>query len=60
MEGDNSSYGLENAAEALRKVEGVLIVEANHLSNTIYVEYDPNKISLDAIRKVAKSSDNSN
>ena len=55
--GKSGSLGLEDAAAAIRKADGVALVEANHLSNTIYVEYDPRRITLEAIRKIAQPAD---
>ena len=45
---------IEEAREAISKLDGVLKVEANHVTRMFYVEYDPEKISFENIRKEVK------
>lgn len=46
---------MEEAREAISKRDGVLKVEINHVTHMFYVEYDPEKISFEKIRKEVKS-----
>ena len=46
---------MEEAREAMIKLNGVLKVDTNHVTHMFYVEYDPEKISFERIRKEAKS-----
>lgn len=46
---------IEEAREAISKMDGVLKVETNHVTHMFYVEYDPEKISFERIRKEVKS-----
>ena len=46
---------MEEARDAISKIDGVLKVEANHVTRMFYVEYDPEKISFEKIRKEVKS-----
>ena len=46
---------MEEARDAITKLDGVLKVESNHVTHMFYVEYDPEKVSFERIRKVAKS-----
>lgn len=42
---------LEDAKEAVSKLAGVHDVEADHISDSLYVEFDPERISFNEIRK---------
>ena len=46
---------MEEARDAITKLDGVLRVEINHVTRMFYVEYDPEKISFENIRKEVKS-----
>ena len=46
---------MEEARDAISKMDGVLKVEANHVTHMFYVEYDPGRISFERIRKEVKS-----
>ena len=46
---------MEEAGAAITKLNGVLKVEANHVTHMFYVEYDSEKISFERIRKEVKS-----
>ena len=46
---------MEEARDAITKRDGVLKVEINHVTHMFYVEYDPEKISFENIRKEVKS-----
>ena len=46
---------MEEAGNAITKLNGVLKVETNHVTHLFYVEYDPEKISFERIRKEVKS-----
>jgi hypothetical protein len=37
--------------QILEKTDGVFKVDVNHLTNTVSIEYDPKKISLDEIKQ---------
>ena len=43
--------GLEEAKEMVSQIKGVLDVESNHLTHLLSIEYDPQKVTLDQIRK---------
>jgi hypothetical protein len=42
---------LEEAKKLALRIKGVLGVETNHTWDTLVVEYDPEKVTLDQIRK---------
>lgn len=42
---------LERAKKAVSKIKGVLSIEANHVTHMLEIEYDPEQVSLDEIRK---------
>jgi hypothetical protein len=42
---------LEEAKRQVLSIEGVLGVEANHVSETLAIEYDPEKVTMNQIRK---------
>ena len=46
---------MEEAREAMIKLNGVLKVDTNHVTHMFYVEYDPERISFERIRKEVKS-----
>ena len=46
---------MEEARAAIAKLDGVLKVETNHVTHMFYVEYDPEKVSFERIRKKVKS-----
>ena len=46
---------MEEAGSAITKLKGVSKVETNHVTHMFYVEYDPEKISFEKIRKEVKS-----
>ena len=46
---------MEEAKDSISKLNGVLKVEANHVTHMFYVEYDPEKVSFERIRKEVKS-----
>ena len=46
---------MEEARGAIAKLDGVLKVETNHVTHMFYIEYDPEKISFERIRKEVKS-----
>lgn len=46
---------MEEAGAAITSLKGVLKVETNHVTHMFYVEYDPEKISFERIRKEVKS-----
>ena len=46
---------MEEARDAIARQNGVLRVEINHVTHMFYVEYDPEKISFENIRKEVKS-----
>ena len=50
-----SGRRMEEARDAITKLDGVLRVETNHVTRMFYVEYDPEKISFASIRKELKS-----
>ncbi len=50
-----SGRHMEEARDAITKLDGVLKVETNHVTHMFYVEYDPEKISFESIRKQVKS-----
>jgi hypothetical protein len=43
------------AQQILNNTRGVLKVDINHLTNIVSVEYDPDQITLDKIKKLIKS-----
>ena len=45
---------MEEARDAVAKLDGVSKVETNHVTHMFYVEYDPEKISFEKIRKEVK------
>jgi Heavy-metal-associated domain len=47
---------LENAKEVVSKMKGVFSVEANHVSHMLTIQYDPDKVTLDQIRKTVESN----
>jgi hypothetical protein len=48
---DDLSCRLEEAKKLALRIRGVLGVETNHTWDTLVVEYDPEKVTLDQIRK---------
>ncbi len=50
-----SGRHMEETRDAITKLDGVLKVETNHVTRMFYVEYDPEKISFESIRKEVKS-----
>jgi len=46
---------MEEARAAIAKLDVVLKVETNHVTRMFYVEYDPEKISFESIRREVKS-----
>ncbi|MBO0887878.1 copper chaperone [Candidatus Bathyarchaeota archaeon] len=46
---------MEEAREAIGKLDGVLRVKTNHVTHMFYVEYDSEKVSFERIRKEVKS-----
>jgi hypothetical protein len=46
---------MEEARAAIAKLVGVLKVQTNHVTRMFYVEYDPEKISFESIRREVKS-----
>ena len=50
-----SGYNMEEARDAIIKLTGVFKVETNHVTRMFYVEYDPEKISFENIRKEVKA-----
>ena len=46
---------LEEAKELILRIKGVLNVETNHMSDKLVVEYDPEKVTLDQIRKTIEN-----
>jgi hypothetical protein len=51
---------LEKARRIVRNLRGVMKTEANHTSQMLTVEYDPEEIILDEIRKSAILSKKTN
>ena len=45
---------LQDVREVVSELDGVKKAEANCVSGTLFVEYDPQKITLDAIRTAVK------
>jgi hypothetical protein len=45
---------LQDARDTVSEMDGVKKAEANCVSGTLSVEYDPEKITLDAIRTAVK------
>jgi len=50
-----SGHHMEETRDAITKLDGVLKVETNHVTRMFYVEYDPEKISIESIRKEVKA-----
>ncbi len=50
-----SGRHMEEARDAITKLDGVLRVETNHVTHMFYVEYDPEKISIESMRRRVKS-----
>jgi copper chaperone CopZ len=50
--------GLENAKEAVSKIDGVYECEANHILQMLSVEYDEDRVTLDQIRRSVKRACN--
>ena len=50
-----SGYNMEEVRDSIIKLDGVLKVENNLVTRMFYVEYDPEKISFENIRKEVKS-----
>ncbi len=48
----DESKNLKRRRLRLAKLNGVRSVGVNHLTDMVYVEYDPRKITLDKIRSV--------
>lgn len=48
---DEGNDGLEAAQKSVSKLEGILDVRANHISHMLGIEYDPDKITIEEIRK---------
>ena len=48
--------GLEKIRESVSKIVGVFDAEANHISDTLTVEYDPDRVTLDQIRRAIKET----
>ena len=46
---------MEEAGAAITKLNGVLKVETNHVTHMFYVEYNPEKVNFERIRKEVKS-----
>ena len=46
---------MEEARDAISKLNGVLKVETNLVTRMFYVEYDPEKIRIESIRKEVRS-----
>ena len=55
VNGDDISCGLEEAKVLVFRLKGVLNVESNHVSETLVIEYDPDKVTLDQIRETIKN-----
>ncbi len=49
-EAKDGSCRLESAKKTVSKIKGVLLVEANHMTHVLEIEYDPSKVSLDDLR----------
>jgi hypothetical protein len=48
---------LEEAKELVLRIKGVLNVETNHMSDMLVIDYDPEKVTLDQIRKTVENGD---
>ena len=48
-------YNMEEVRDAIAELDGVLKVETNQVTRMFYVEYDPEKISFETLRKEVKS-----
>jgi copper chaperone CopZ len=56
IESNGAHCGLEAARDAILKMDGIFDVDANHLSETLAVEYDSEKVTLDQIRNEIKNA----
>jgi copper chaperone CopZ len=52
--GNEARCGLEKISESVSKIVGVFDTETNHISDTLTVEYDQDRVSLDQIRRTIK------
>lgn len=48
--GDGRRCRLESERERISKMNGVSKVVANHVSHTLTIEYDPKRVTMEAIR----------
>jgi len=56
VEDDGSRGGLERARRAISKIDGLFDVEANYISHLLVFEYDPDKITLEQIRRTVEKA----
>ena len=53
---DGDALQMENARRRVQRLEGVLNVEADHISHVMSVEYNSDRISLSEIKKAVRPS----
>jgi hypothetical protein len=46
---------VEAAAKSVSKLKGVLVVKANHISHMLGIEYDPDKATIEEIRRTIEN-----
>lgn len=55
MNGGSQRHEVERAAKAVSGLKGVTRVEPNYLSRQLFVEYDPDHVTMEEIRRAVKS-----
>ena len=50
-----NDFNMEEVKDVITKLDGVSKVETNLVTRMFYVEYDPEKISFESIRKEVRS-----
>jgi hypothetical protein len=52
---DEGNDGLEAAAKSVSRLKGVLAVKGNHISHMLGIEYDPDKVTIEEIRRTIEN-----
>ncbi len=55
--GGGASSRRSNVSDALVKIEGVIAVDVNHVTNKVSVTYDRDKVSVERIKEMIKKVD---
>jgi hypothetical protein len=56
---DEAECRLERVRELVSKIAGVFHTETNHINDTLTIEYDRDRVTLDRIRFVVKEAQHS-